>query len=74
MITTVLGRQPRWLICGGDFLFVSLGSMVPSALVTVLLTLPLFSTGLANIPWALSLAKNGSHGVLPVSELGRYVK
>jgi hypothetical protein len=62
------------LICSGDFLFVASRMMVPSVLVTVLSTLPLFSTGLANIMWALSLAKNGSHGVLRVSKLGRFVK
>jgi hypothetical protein len=48
--------------------------MVPSALVGVFLTLPLFPTRLASIPWALSLAKNGSNDVLPVSEFGRYIK
>jgi hypothetical protein len=40
----------------------------------VLPTLPFFSTGFAITLWVLSLMENGSHGVLPVSELGRYVK
>jgi hypothetical protein len=74
MVATVLGRWPGWSIYGGDFLFVALGTVVPSTLVGVFPMFPPFSVGLASLSWALSLAENGSHCVLPVSELGRYVK
>lgn len=74
MVATVLGRWPGWSIYGGDFLFVALGTVVPSTLVGVFPMFPPFSVGLASLSWALSLAENGSHCVLPVSELGRYVE
>jgi hypothetical protein len=74
MVATILGWWPGWSICGGEFLFIKPRTMVPSVLVGVLSMLPPFSTGLASVPRALSHVENGSHSVLPVSELGRYVK
>jgi hypothetical protein len=72
MVATVFGRWPGWSVCGDDFLFVVSRTMVPPTIVGVFPRFPVFSAGLADVTCALSLAKNISHYVLTVSELGRY--
>lgn len=47
--------------------------MVPPALVKVFPTL-IFTAWFAYVAWAFSLAEDGPYGVLPVSDLGRYVE
>jgi hypothetical protein len=74
MVTTIFVLWPRSSVYLVYFLFVSPGTVVPSALVEVFPTFPLFSVGLTNIMWALSLAKNCSQSVLHVSEFGCYVE
>jgi hypothetical protein len=71
MVTTALGR---WSVCGGDFLFVEQGMMVPPMLVGVFTTFSFLLVRPVDVTWALPFAENSPHCILPISELGHFIE
>jgi hypothetical protein len=55
MVATALGR---WSVCGGDFLFVEQGMMVPPMFVGVFTTFSFLLVRPVDVTWALPFAEN----------------